>query len=78
MQTIVLMSMACLMALIVCNSLPTQGAHVLVSDDAAIHPGADQLNVGDLYGQHHAKIVRRSPEPLQWCPNILICRPGRR
>ena len=72
MQTVILMSMACWMALIVCNSLPTQGAHLLVSDDAAIHPGADQLNVDGLYGQHRVKIVRRSPEPLGWnCFNPL-------
>ena len=62
MQMVVLM--ACLMVLVICNSLPTQGARVPVGDEAIIYQGADQLNVDDLYGHHRVKIVRRSPEPL--------------
>jgi len=61
----VILSIACLMALIICNSLPAQAASVpevraSLSDEADVLSGAAQLNVD----QHRAKIVRRSPEPL--------------
>ena len=59
-----ILSIACFMVLIIGNSLPTQGAHVPVSNEAGIYEGVDQLSVDDLYGQHRVKIVRRSPEPL--------------
>ena len=74
----VMLSIACLMVLIICNPLPTQGAHVAVIDEVVEvnAPGPSQLNVDDFYGQHRAKIVRRSPEPLPCRQPYILC--GRR
>lgn len=62
---VVILSIACLVVLTICNSLSAQAAHVPGSDaEADVLSGAGQFNVDDLYGQYRVKIVRRSPEPL--------------
>ena len=62
---LVILSIACLIVLVFCNSLSAQAANVPdVIGEADVLPGADQLNVDDLYGQNRVKVVRRSPEQI--------------